>query len=68
MIKDKKMKNQAIELTVDDHDFEIWIHNGHEKVEFYSLSDEDKQHVFEQLKLLEENLGQFKSYTGYCLE
>jgi len=72
MTKDIKMEKekqlQKIELAVDEGDFEIWIHDGHQKVEFYTLGEEEKKCVFDQIKQLEQNLEQFKSYTGYCLE
>lgn len=60
-----KSRTQKVELSVDDHDFEIWIHNGHEKIEFYHLNDEDRKRVFEQIKKLDQKLEEFKNYTGY---
>lgn len=62
------MDSKEIKLTVDNEDLKVWIHDGHQQVEFYSLDDTQKESVFKQIEHLDKQLDKLKSYTGYIFK
>lgn len=61
------MKSKQITLKVDE-DFEIWIHDGHQQLDFYKLTKDEQKIVFAQIKDLETKLEFFKNFTGFYFE
>jgi len=53
----------GIELVVDDD--EVWITDGHQKLEFYELKEEEKVQVMSEIKSLDKKLEFLKNYTGF---
>jgi hypothetical protein len=58
-------EQHTLKPIVETDTEKFWISYGHIEIEFYTLSDKEKQEVFEQIKTLQSKLDELKSYTGY---